>query len=77
MLHRLIIGLGVHTAQVWDRTTGALVADLAGGHTGRIFCIGFDCTKVRHVAFTSCNLPWLMSPRGRHDVVRLLLRDAV
>ena len=33
-------------AQVWDRTTGALVADLAGGHTGRIFCIGFDCTKV-------------------------------
>lgn len=32
--------------QVWDRQTGALVADLAGGHTGRIFCVGFDCTKV-------------------------------
>ncbi|KAI1791707.1 WD40 repeat-like protein [Ganoderma leucocontextum] len=34
------------TVKVWDRTTGALVADLAGGHTGRIFCIGFDCTKI-------------------------------
>lgn len=33
--------------QVWDRKTGALVADLNGGHTGRIFCVGFDCTKVR------------------------------
>ncbi|KAJ3722815.1 WD40 repeat-like protein [Lentinula guzmanii] len=32
--------------KVWDRRTGALVADLSGGHTGRIFCIGFDCTKV-------------------------------
>lgn len=32
--------------QVWDRKTGALVADLNGGHTGRIFCVGFDCTKV-------------------------------
>lgn len=32
--------------QVWDRQTGALIADLAGGHTGRIFCVGFDCTKV-------------------------------
>ncbi|KAJ4487592.1 WD40 repeat-like protein [Lentinula aciculospora] len=32
--------------KVWDRKTGALVADLSGGHTGRIFCIGFDCTKV-------------------------------
>ncbi|KAJ3776766.1 F-box/WD repeat-containing protein 11 [Lentinula raphanica] len=32
--------------KVWDRRTGALVADLSGGHTGRIFCIGSDCTKV-------------------------------
>ncbi|KAJ3813248.1 WD40 repeat-like protein [Lentinula aff. lateritia] len=32
--------------KVWDRRTGALVADLSGGHTGRIFCIGFDGTKV-------------------------------
>ena len=23
-----------------------MVADLTGGHTARIFCIGFDCTKV-------------------------------
>ncbi|KAI8982897.1 WD40 repeat-like protein [Trametes punicea] len=34
------------TVKVWDRQTGALLADLAGGHTGRIFCVGFDCTKV-------------------------------
>ncbi|KAG7448286.1 WD40 repeat-like protein [Guyanagaster necrorhizus] len=34
------------TIKVWDRKTGALVADLSGGHTGRIFCIGFDCTKI-------------------------------
>ncbi|KAK7034703.1 hypothetical protein VNI00_012110 [Paramarasmius palmivorus] len=32
--------------KVWDRKTGALIADLTGGHTGRIFCIGFDCTKI-------------------------------
>ncbi|KAI0374634.1 WD40 repeat-like protein [Pilatotrama ljubarskyi] len=34
------------TVKVWDRQTGALVADLAGGHTGRIFCVGFDYTKI-------------------------------
>ncbi|RPD71514.1 WD40 repeat-like protein [Lentinus tigrinus ALCF2SS1-7] len=34
------------TVKVWDRQTGALIADLAGGHTGRIFCVGFDCTKI-------------------------------
>ncbi|KAG1858026.1 WD40 repeat-like protein, partial [Suillus subalutaceus] len=34
------------TIKVWDRKTGALVADLNGGHTGRIFCVGFDCTKI-------------------------------
>ncbi|KAJ7633052.1 WD40 repeat-like protein [Roridomyces roridus] len=32
--------------KIWDRKTGALVADLTGGHSGRIFCIGFDCTKI-------------------------------
>ncbi|KAF5373847.1 hypothetical protein D9758_000963 [Tetrapyrgos nigripes] len=32
--------------KVWDRKTGALVADLTGGHTGRIFSVGFDCTKI-------------------------------
>ncbi|KIM48683.1 hypothetical protein M413DRAFT_437867 [Hebeloma cylindrosporum] len=32
--------------KVWDRKTGALVADLTGGHTGRIFCIGFDSKKI-------------------------------
>ncbi|GJE96413.1 F-box/WD repeat-containing protein [Phanerochaete sordida] len=35
-----------HTVKVWDRHTGALVADLAGGHTGRIFCVGFDHSKI-------------------------------
>ncbi|KAG2363449.1 WD40-repeat-containing domain protein [Suillus spraguei] len=34
------------TIKVWDRKTGALVAELNGGHTGRIFCVGFDCTKI-------------------------------
>jgi len=34
------------TIKVWDRRTGALVADLTGGHVGRIFCIAFDRTKV-------------------------------
>ncbi|KAF8809004.1 F-box/WD repeat-containing protein 11 [Phlegmacium glaucopus] len=32
--------------KVWDRKTGALVADLTGGHTGRIFCVGFDFKKI-------------------------------
>nr|GAT54966.1 F-box/WD repeat-containing protein 11 [Mycena chlorophos] len=34
------------TIKIWDRKTGALVADLAGGHSGRIFCVGFDGAKV-------------------------------
>lgn len=34
------------TIKVWDRATGTLVADLTGGHTGRIFCIAFDHTKI-------------------------------
>lgn len=32
--------------KVWDRETGYLVADLSGRHEGRVFCVGFDCTKV-------------------------------
>jgi F-box and WD-40 domain protein 1/11 len=32
--------------KVWERKTGKIVADLTGGHTGRIFCIGFDATKI-------------------------------
>ncbi|KAI0329820.1 WD40 repeat-like protein [Cubamyces sp. BRFM 1775] len=35
-----------HTVKVWGRHTGALVADLAGGHTGCIFCVGFDHAKI-------------------------------
>ncbi|KAK2466644.1 hypothetical protein APHAL10511_000902 [Amanita phalloides] len=34
------------TIKVWDRRSGALVADLTGGHTGRIFCIAFDRAKI-------------------------------
>ncbi|KZP08718.1 WD40 repeat-like protein [Athelia psychrophila] len=34
------------TIKVWERTTGRLVTDLVGGHTGRIFCIAFDGTKI-------------------------------
>lgn len=44
-------------AQVWDRPTGALIADLAGGHTGRIFCVGFDCTKVRQLVACGDHVP--------------------
>ena len=32
--------------KVWDRKSGRLVTDLVGGHIGRIFSVGFDCTKV-------------------------------
>lgn len=34
------------SVKVWDRKTGHLVADLGEGHSGRIFSVGFDCTKV-------------------------------
>ncbi|KAI9460025.1 WD40 repeat-like protein [Russula earlei] len=34
------------SVKVWDRKTGRLVTDLVGGHIGRIFSVGFDCTKV-------------------------------
>ena len=42
--------------KVWDRKTGHLVTDLVGGHTGRIFSVGFDCTKVG-----ATNFFWLYS----------------
>ncbi|KAL5511332.1 hypothetical protein ACEPAH_4548 [Sanghuangporus vaninii] len=32
--------------KVWDRETGVLLADLSGRHEGRVFCVGFDCTKI-------------------------------
>ncbi|RDB22174.1 F-box/WD repeat-containing protein pof11 [Hypsizygus marmoreus] len=32
--------------KIWDRRTGAMIADLTGGHTARIFCIAFDRTKI-------------------------------
>ncbi|KAI0784404.1 WD40-repeat-containing domain protein [Abortiporus biennis] len=35
-----------YTVKVWDRRTGTLVADLSGGHTGRIFCVGADYSKI-------------------------------
>ncbi|KAG8730002.1 hypothetical protein FRC12_020575 [Ceratobasidium sp. 428] len=34
------------TIKVWDRQTGALLADLTGGHTGRVFGVVFDSTKI-------------------------------
>ncbi|EUC53843.1 F-box/WD repeat protein 1A [Rhizoctonia solani AG-3 Rhs1AP] len=34
------------TIKVWDRQTGALLGDLTGGHTGRVFGIVFDSTKI-------------------------------
>lgn len=42
-------------AQVWERKTGKLVADLTGGHVGRIFCVGFDGAKV-----SDFSIPWLL-----------------
>ncbi|KAJ8522360.1 hypothetical protein ONZ45_g1055 [Pleurotus djamor] len=44
--HFVLSGSYDLTIKVWDRKTGALVANLKGGHTGRIFCIGFDYTKI-------------------------------
>jgi WD40 repeat protein len=43
-----------YSVKVWDRKTGCLVADLTGGHTGRIFSVGFDCTKVGVAETSSC-----------------------
>lgn len=34
------------TVKIWNRKTGAFIGDLTGGHTGRVFGVGFDCTKV-------------------------------
>ncbi|KAF8592956.1 WD40 repeat-like protein, partial [Ceratobasidium sp. AG-I] len=34
------------TIKVWDRQTGALLADLTGGHTARVFGVVFDSTKI-------------------------------
>ncbi|KAF7800293.1 hypothetical protein EIP86_011541 [Pleurotus ostreatoroseus] len=42
----VISGSYDHTVKVWDRETGSLLADLAGGHTGRIFCVDVDCAKI-------------------------------
>jgi WD40 repeat protein len=32
--------------KIWNRKTGAFIGDLTGGHTGRVFGVGFDCTKI-------------------------------
>ncbi|KAG6820850.1 hypothetical protein H0H93_010677 [Arthromyces matolae] len=32
--------------KIWDRQSGGMIADLTGGHTARIFCIGIDRTKI-------------------------------
>lgn len=32
--------------KIWSRKTGAFIGNLTGGHTGRVFGIGFDHTKV-------------------------------
>lgn len=34
------------TIKVWDRQTGALLGDLTGGHSGRVFGVVFDSTKI-------------------------------
>lgn len=31
---------------MWDRRTGAFLADFSNGHEGRIFGVAMDCTKV-------------------------------
>lgn len=31
---------------MWDRRTGAFLADFSGGHEDRIFGVAMDCTKV-------------------------------
>jgi WD40 repeat protein len=48
------------TIKVWDRQSGTLVADLAGGHIGRILCVAFDKTKV-----VSCGEDYVCV--SRHD----------
>jgi WD40 repeat protein len=45
------------TIKVWDRQTGALLGDLTGGHTGRVFGVVFDSTKVSVVIFGMCFPP--------------------
>lgn len=34
------------TIKVWDRASGNLIADLKGGHNGKVFCVAADCTKI-------------------------------
>lgn len=41
----------VTSGQVWDRRTGAFLADYSNGHEGRIFGLAMDCTKVRLIIF--------------------------
>ncbi|KAI0086371.1 WD40 repeat-like protein [Irpex rosettiformis] len=42
----VISGSYDHTVKIWERDSGKLLADLKDGHTGRIFCVGFDCAKI-------------------------------
>jgi len=34
------------TVEGLNRKTGAFIGDPPGGHTGRVFGVGFDCTKI-------------------------------
>ena len=49
------------TIKVWDRQNGTLVADLAGGHVGRVLCVAFDKAKV-----VSCGEDYVCVSCGDH-----------
>ncbi|TFY62043.1 hypothetical protein EVG20_g6842 [Dentipellis fragilis] len=42
----LVVGSYDTSVKVWDRKTGQQVTELVGGHTGRVFCVASDPTKI-------------------------------
>ncbi|KDQ61072.1 hypothetical protein JAAARDRAFT_45731 [Jaapia argillacea MUCL 33604] len=55
------------SVKVWNRKTGVLVADLTSGHVGRIFCVGFDCTKVSTRSSSSVQIILAFGCREKWD----------
>lgn len=56
--------------KVWNRKTGAFIGDLTGGHTGRVFGVGFDYTKVVSVGEDQvCDLYYLADARDTQEIL--------
>ncbi|KAF8323185.1 WD40 repeat-like protein [Clavulina sp. PMI_390] len=62
------------TIKVWDRRTGAFLADYSHGHDGRVFGLAMDCTKIVSCGEDERICIWVSLSGFLHLGVRALAR---